>query len=103
MVMELSDPFLKNQYRSTLGITGDILKACMNAGRDGIYVTEISRKANLSHNAVIQNCRRLVKSGLAESIRTKRHHTITITEYGIEFYQALVRFQEIANGYKIRC
>lgn len=98
----MSDPLLKHPYRSTLGITGDILKACVNAGRDGIYVTDISRKANLSHNAVVQNCRRLVRSGLAASIRTKRHHTITITQYGIAFYHELARFQEIANEYNIR-
>jgi len=51
----------KQQYRSEMGIMGDILDVTADGGRDGIIVSAISRKANLSHYAVLDKCEKLVE------------------------------------------
>ena len=56
----------KQQYRSEMGIMGDILDVTADGGRDGIIVSAISRKANLSHYAVLDKCEKLVEAGLVE-------------------------------------
>jgi len=43
----------KQQYRSEMGIMGDILDVTMDGGQTGVIVSAISRKANLSHYAVL--------------------------------------------------
>jgi len=46
------DPYYdmsKQQYRSEMGIMGDILDVTIDGGQSGVIVSAISRKANLSH------------------------------------------------------
>jgi hypothetical protein len=43
-----------------MGIMGDILDVTANGGRSGVIVSAISRKANLSHYAVLDKCEKLV-------------------------------------------
>jgi hypothetical protein len=39
-----------------MGIMGDILDVTADGGRGGVIVSAISRKANLSHYAVLDKC-----------------------------------------------
>ena len=98
----LREPVLKVQYRSSLGIMHDILHACMQGGMEGILISGVSRQANLSHYAALQNLRRLVHAGLVRSIRTERNSIFVITEKGIRFYREFQRFHAIAQELKIR-
>jgi hypothetical protein len=41
----------KQQYRSEMGIMGDILDVTMDGGRSGVIVSAISRKANSSKSS----------------------------------------------------
>ncbi|MDE1862243.1 MAG: transcriptional regulator [Thaumarchaeota archaeon] len=102
MTTSYRQPILKVQYRSSLGIMHDILHACMDGGLEGVLISEISRKANLSHLAALQNLQRLVHAGLARSIRTERNSIFVITEKGIKFYREFQKFQAIAQELKIR-
>ena len=54
----------KQQYRSEMGIMGDILDVTMDGGQRGVIVSAISRKANLSHYAVLDKCEKLINAGL---------------------------------------
>jgi len=65
----------KQQYRSEMGIMGDILGVTMDGGRSGVIVSAISRKANLSHYAVLDKCEKLVSAGLVETIKNDRKQT----------------------------
>ena len=47
-----------------MGIMGDILDVTADGGRDGIIVSAISRKANLSHYAVLDKCEKTGRSWL---------------------------------------
>ena len=94
--------FLKHQYRTSLGITWDILQACMYAGINGISVSRISQKANLSHSAVVSNCQRLVDAGMIRPSRIKRKYIFTINEKGIKFFYELEKFHDIVKEINIR-
>ncbi len=63
-----------------MGIMGDILDVAMEGGRQGTIVSAISRRANLSHYAVIEKCEKLSSAGLVESVRTDKNRLYTITE-----------------------
>ena len=92
----------KQQYRSEMGIMGDILDVTMEGGRSGVIVSAISRKANLSHYAVLDKCEKLVNAGLVESIKTERNRVYMITEKGLEFFQEFRRFQNLIESMNLR-
>ena len=96
------DGMSKQQYRSEMGIMGDILDVTMEGGRSGVIVSAISRKANLSHYAVLDKCEKLVNAGLVESIKTERNRVYMITEKGLEFFQEFRRFQNLIESMNLR-
>jgi len=102
MTLSSTRSILKQQYRSTLSITGEILEVCLDAGLEGILVSEISRKANLSYNAVIENCTKLIDAGLVRSFRNKRYYVFSITEKGIKFFKEFERFKDMIKELNIR-
>jgi len=85
-----------------MGIMGDILDVTANGGRDGIIVSAISRKANLSHYAVLDKCEKLVEAGLVESIKNDRNRVFQITEKGLGFFQEFKRFQNLVESMNLR-
>lgn len=93
----------KQQYRSEIGIISDILFATVDCGRQGVLISSIARRANLSHYTAIEKCQKLVNFGLMESISDKRNRVFIITEKGIQFFQEMQKFIEIAQAIKIRC
>ena len=92
----------KQQYRSEMGIMGDILNVTADAGRDGIIVSAISRKANLSHYAVLDKCEKLIEAGLVDSIKNDRNRVFQITEKGLEFFQEFKKFQGLVESMNLR-
>lgn len=92
----------KQQYRSEMGIMGDILDVTAEGGRDGVIVSAISRKANLSHYAVLDKCEKLVSAGLVESVRNERNRVFLITTKGLEFFQHFKRFQSLVESMNLR-
>ena len=92
----------KQQYRSEMGIIADILGVTMDGGTQGVIVSAISRRANLSHYAVLEKCQKLIDAGLVESIKDDRNRLFTITEKGIRFFQEFQRFQNIVQTMNLR-
>ncbi len=92
----------KQQYRSEMGIMGDILDVTMDGGREGVIVSAISRKANLSHYAVLDKCEKLVIAGLVDSVKNDRNRLFMITEKGLEFFQEFRRFQTLVESMNLR-
>ena len=85
-----------------MGIMGDILDVTADGGRDGIIVSAISRKANLSHYAVLDKCEKLVEAGLVESVKNDRNRVFQITEKGLGFFQEFKRFQNLVESMNLR-
>jgi len=100
--MSTTKPFLKHQYRGSLTVTVDILQACMHAGIEGILISKISQKANLSYNAVVENCKKLIDADLVKSVRNKRNYVFMITEKGIKLLREFQKFQDMIKEVNIR-
>ncbi len=92
----------KQQYRSEMGIMGDILDVTMEGGRNGVIVSAISRRANLSHYAVLDKCEKLVTAGLVNSVKNDRNRVYMMTEKGVKFFQVFQRFQSIVESMNLR-
>jgi len=92
----------KQQYRSEMGIIADILGVTMDGGTQGVIVSAISRRANLSHYAVLEKCQKLIDAGLVESMKDDRNRLFVITEKGIRFFQEFQRFQNIVQTMNLR-
>ena len=71
-------------------------------GQRGVIVSAISRKANLSHYAVLDKCEKLINAGLMESARTDRNRLFKITEKGLGFIQEFQRFQSLIESMNLR-
>ena len=85
-----------------MGIMGDILDVTMEGGRNGVIVSAISRKANLSHYAVLDKCQKLVEAGLVDSVKNERNRVYQITEKGLSFFQEFRRFQNLVDSMNLR-
>ncbi len=92
----------KHQYRSEMGIIADILGVTMDGGTQGVIVSAISRRANLSHYAVLEKCQKLIDAGLVESMKDDRNRLFVITEKGIRFFHEFQRFQSIVQTMNLR-
>ncbi|MGQ0638198.1 MAG: winged helix-turn-helix domain-containing protein [Nitrososphaerota archaeon] len=92
----------KQQYRSEMGIMADILGVTMDGGTQGVIVSAISRRANLSHYAVLDKCQKLIDAGLVDSMKDSRNRLFVITEKGIKFFQEFQRFQSLVQSMNLR-
>lgn len=92
----------KQHYRSKIGIISEILEATMGGGSDGEIISSISRQTNLSHYAITKNCKRLIDVGIVKSTNNTRNHVFIITEKGIQFFQELQKFIEVAQSVQMR-
>lgn len=92
----------KQQYRSEVGVISEILQVVMDCGRQGMMISSIARRANLSHHTSIKKCQKLINFGLIESAFNGKNRTFTITEKGIHLFQEIQKFLEIVKVVKIR-
>jgi predicted transcriptional regulator len=92
----------KQQYRSKIGIISEILGAAMDGGKDGAMISSISRRTNLSHYALTENCQKLIDAGMVQSTNNARNHIFVVTEKGIRFFQELQKFIETARLVQLR-
>lgn len=102
MIANQYGPSMKLQYRSGLRISIDVLDVCMNAGFEGALISAISRKANLSHYAAFENCKRLVHAGMIRQVRTRKRNIFVITEKGMLLFREFQRFCDTMKELNIR-
>jgi predicted transcriptional regulator len=93
---------LVEHRRAPLGVFKDILEAVMDAGIEGMIISKISRKANLSHDAAILNCQKLTEAGLLQSLRIRRNYIFMITEKGIRFFHEFQKFHDTIKELNVR-
>jgi len=80
----------------------DILNVTMDGGSQGVIVSAISRKANLSHYAVLDKCEKLVTAGIIDTKKDERNRLFAITEKGIAFFKEFQRFQDLVQSMNLR-
>ena len=84
---------VKERYRSKFQVTIDVLNT-ISLNKDCL-VSHISRKANLSHYAVMSYVEPLTKANFLIEKRTNRNLYYNLTTNGIDF---LKRCQELFNS-----
>ena len=88
--------------RTRIRSLGDILGALSDAGREGLIVSSISRKANLSHYAAIERCSELELAELVETKFVDKKNVYVITEKGLKFFDEYRNFQLLVDPLNLR-
>lgn len=86
-------------YRSSPQIIESILMPTQDAGREGIAITKLMLKSNLSHGRVNDFIEKLTGNGLINKIEFDGKNTFIITEKGRLYLQEYQKYQNIAQSF----
>ncbi len=90
---------MKVKYRSSQAIIESILMPTQDAGREGIVITNLMQKSNLSHTRVNEFIEKLTGTGLMNKIEFDGKNTFIITEKGRLYLQEYKKYQNIAQSF----
>ncbi|MDH3277144.1 MAG: transcriptional regulator [Nitrosopumilus sp.] len=94
--------FESNKYRTQMHSLGDVLDVILNAGREGVIISSISRRANLSHYPTMDKCGKLLSAGLIKSNTDNGKNVFFITEKGYNFITEYRKFQDLIESMNLR-
>ena len=86
-------------YRNSTQIVCDLLTVTQNSGQNGLGVTSLCQKGNLSHTRLQNFLARLTGSGLVNKIEYDGRNTYVITEKGRMFLTEYKKFNEFASSF----
>ena len=92
----------KNAYRTQIHSLGDVLGVIKDGGREGVIVSVIGRKANLSHYPVLKKCDLLIAAGLIACSMASQNKVFIITEKGLRFAQEYDEFKKLVESLNLR-
>jgi predicted transcriptional regulator len=90
---------VEKNYRNSTQIICDLLTVTQDSGQNGIAVTSLCQKGNLSHSRLRNFLSRLTGSGLVNKIEYDGKNTFVITEKGRLFLEEYTKFHEFAGAY----
>lgn len=90
---------MRTKYRNNQQIAESILLATKDAGMDGIPITNLMQKSNLSYNRLGQFITKLTSSGLINTIEYDGKNTFIITEKGRLYLSEYQNFLKIAESF----
>ena len=90
---------VEKKYRNSTQITCDLLTVTQDSGQNGIAVTVLCQKGNLSHSRLRNILSKLTGSGLVNEIEVDGKNTFVITEKGRLFLEEYKKFHEFANSF----
>lgn len=85
-------------YRSEQKIIYDILDTTNYQGRDGIAITPLIEKANLSYKRINPFIAKLTSNGLMNKIEVRGKNVFIITEVGRLFLEEYRKFDDFAKS-----
>jgi predicted transcriptional regulator len=88
-----------SKYRSSQQIIESILQPAQDCGREGIPITKLMAKSNLSYIRVNEFITKLTGTGLMNKIEFDGKNTFIITEKGRLYLQEYQKFQSIAQTF----
>ena len=91
--------FVEKNYRNSTRIVCDLLTVTQNSGQNGIAVTSLCQKGNLSHSRLRNFLSRLTGSGLVNQIEYDGKNTFVITKKGRLFLEEYTKFHEFAGSF----
>jgi predicted transcriptional regulator len=86
-------------YRNSNQIAECILQSVSESGAEGIKVTRLLHKSNLSHVRFKRFANKLVQSNLINKIEVKNKTIFIITENGRVYLDEYRRFSSIADSF----
>lgn len=92
------------QYRTQTKIIADILVTArdMNTAGDGVGITTLLRKGNVSYNRMTKLIADLVGAGLLEELTLEKNAKYKISVRGISFLTAYNQFEDFAQSFGLR-
>lgn len=87
------------QYRNGIQIVGDILRITNDFGIEGVNITLLLRKANLSYNRLSKLASQLMSAGLLEEKSAEGKRLYLITEKGKEYLRTYEQFESLASSF----
>ncbi|MFQ5969701.1 MAG: winged helix-turn-helix domain-containing protein [Nitrososphaerales archaeon] len=86
-------------YRNGIKIVGDVLNITSDFGVEGVNITLLLRKANLSYNRLVKLARQLTIAGLLEERLEEGKRVYMITEKGKEYLKTYAQFESLASSF----
>ena len=86
-------------YRHHQQILADVLLITQDANRNGVGVTKLCTKSNISHGRLRSLLTTLTGSGLVNQIKFDGKNTFVITEKGSQYLEQYKKFSDIAEGF----
>lgn len=91
-----------SKYRTQMHSLGDVLNVIRDGGREGVILSVIGRKANLSHYPTLKKCDMLTSAGLIDVEIKDRNKIFTITQKGLQFIEEFQNFQILVESLSLR-
>ena len=85
--------------RNSMQIMSEVLENVVYAGTEGIVITHIIQKSNLSHSRLQKLIQNLTGSGLINKIESNGKFTFVITEKGRLFLEEYRKFSDFAGNF----
>ena len=86
-------------YRTSMQIVSELLKATKDSGQEGIKTTRLLTKVNLSHSRLSKFLENLTGSELINKIEFDGKNTFVITEKGRQYLESYLKFSNIAESF----
>lgn len=86
-------------YRTSMQIVADLLTATEECGQEGIKVTTLLTRANLSHSRLAKFIENLTGAGLINRIEFDGKNTFVITPKGMQYLDSYKRFHDLAESF----
>lgn len=86
-------------YRNGVKIVGDVLSITSDFGTQGVNITLLLRKANLSYNRLAKLAKELTSAGLLEERTEEGKRVYLITERGREYLKTYQQFESLATSF----
>lgn len=86
-------------YRTSMQIVSDLLTVTEQSGLDGINVTSLLTKANLSHSRLGKFLNNLTGAGLINRIEFDGKNVFVITSKGRQYLESYKNFQNLADSF----
>jgi predicted transcriptional regulator len=92
------------QYRTQVRIIADVLSTAMdsNTEGDGVGVTTLLRKGNMSYTRMSKLLSELVGSGLLLELNKEKTSKYMISSKGVQFLDAYHSFEDFATSFGLR-
>ena len=86
-------------YRNSTQIVCDLLTVTQDSGQNGIAITPLCQKGNLSHSRLRNILVKLTGSGLINEIKFDGKNTFVITQKGRMFLEQYQKFHDFAGSF----